>query len=157
MDGLFRDGSKMFKQMKREYFIRNFAGIRWKRYNPETGEIYIPKEICNVQLTAEDKEVLRKGQAVYLENMINRKGEEFSAFVKLDMNTGTHAGRVQRAAGATYPGGGLRPCVHGAGKGEPPGRENPPGRRAEKQRADVQLLPESEPLFRTVAVFPREP
>lgn len=39
MDGLFRDGSKMFKQMKREYFIRNFAGIRWKRYNPENGEI----------------------------------------------------------------------------------------------------------------------
>ena len=60
----------------------------YTRHNPETGEIYIPKEICNVQLTAEDKEVLRKGQAVYLENMINRKGEEFSAFVKLDMNTG---------------------------------------------------------------------
>lgn len=38
--------------------------------------------------TPEDKETLRKGQAVYLENMINRKGEEFSAFVKLDMNTG---------------------------------------------------------------------
>lgn len=39
LDGLFADGSRMFKQMKREYFIRNFAGIRWKRYNPETGEI----------------------------------------------------------------------------------------------------------------------
>ena len=39
MDGLFADGRKMFKQMKREYFIRNFAGIRWKRYDPETGEI----------------------------------------------------------------------------------------------------------------------
>jgi glycerol-3-phosphate dehydrogenase len=39
MDGLVRDGQKMFKHMKREYFIRNFAGIRWKRYNPETGEI----------------------------------------------------------------------------------------------------------------------
>lgn len=39
MDGLFRDGSRMFKQMKREYFIRNFAGIRWKRFDPETGEI----------------------------------------------------------------------------------------------------------------------
>lgn len=39
MDGLFADGRKMFKQMKREYFIRNFAGIRWKRYNSETGEI----------------------------------------------------------------------------------------------------------------------
>lgn len=39
MDGLFEDGRKMFHQMKREYFIRNFAGIRWKRYDPETGEI----------------------------------------------------------------------------------------------------------------------
>ncbi|MFR3132705.1 MAG: NAD(P)/FAD-dependent oxidoreductase [Lachnospiraceae bacterium] len=39
MDGLFEDGRKVFKEMKREYFIRNFSGIRWKRYNPETGEI----------------------------------------------------------------------------------------------------------------------
>ncbi len=39
LDGLIRDGSKMFDQMKREYFIRNFAGIRWKRYDPQTGEI----------------------------------------------------------------------------------------------------------------------
>ena len=60
----------------------------YTRHNPETGEIYIPKEICNVQLTAEDRETLRKGQAVYLENMIGRNGEEFSSFVKLDMNTG---------------------------------------------------------------------
>ena len=60
----------------------------YTRYNPETGEIYIPKEICNVQLTHEDKELLRKGQPVFLENMVNRKGEEFSAFVKLNMTTG---------------------------------------------------------------------
>ena len=39
LDGLFADGSKMFKQMKRDYFIRNYAGIRWKRYDPKTGEI----------------------------------------------------------------------------------------------------------------------
>lgn len=45
MDGLFRDGSKMFKQMKREYFIRNFAGIRMKRYNPETGESWFPVRV----------------------------------------------------------------------------------------------------------------
>lgn len=61
---------------------------QYTRHNPENGEIYIPKEICNVQLTPEDKEALRKGQPVFLENMINRKGEEFSSFVKLDMNTG---------------------------------------------------------------------
>ena len=61
---------------------------QYTRHNPENGEIYIPKEICNVQLTPEDKEALRKGQPVFLENMINRKGEEFTSFVKLDMNTG---------------------------------------------------------------------
>lgn len=41
-----------------------------------------------MQLTHEDKELLRKGQPVFLENMVNRKGEEFSAFVKLNMTTG---------------------------------------------------------------------
>lgn len=61
----------------------------YSRHNPETGEIYIPKEICNVQLTPEDRDLLRKGQPIFLENMINRKGEEFSSFVKLNMTTGS--------------------------------------------------------------------
>ena len=47
---------------------------QYTRHNPENGEIYIPKEICNVQLTPEDKEALRKGQPVFLENMITARG-----------------------------------------------------------------------------------
>jgi len=39
MDGLVADGLKMFAQVKREYFIRNFAGIRPKLVDPATGEI----------------------------------------------------------------------------------------------------------------------
>lgn len=39
MDGLLESGSKMFKHMRREYFIRNFAGIRPKRVDPDTGEV----------------------------------------------------------------------------------------------------------------------
>ena len=64
------------------------GGLQYTRHNPETGEIYIPKEIYSVQQTPEDKEALRKGQPIYLENMINRKGEEFSSFVKLDLASG---------------------------------------------------------------------
>lgn len=60
----------------------------YTRSNPETGEIYVPKEICKTQLTPEDRETLRNGGTVYLENMINRKGEEFSSFVRLNMTTG---------------------------------------------------------------------
>ena len=60
----------------------------YTRSNPETGEIYVPKEICKTPLTHEDRETLRNGGMVYLENMINRKGEEFSSFVRLNMTTG---------------------------------------------------------------------
>lgn len=60
----------------------------YTRSNPETGEIYIPKEICQTPLTPEDRETLRKGGTVYLENMINWQGQEFSSFVRLNMTTG---------------------------------------------------------------------
>ena len=64
----------------------------YTRFNPDTPEgareIYIPKEICNVRLTSEDRETLRAGKPVFLEDMINRKGEEFSSFVKIDTETG---------------------------------------------------------------------
>lgn len=39
MDGLIADGSKMFKHLEREYYIRQFAGIRPKRVDPETGAV----------------------------------------------------------------------------------------------------------------------
>ncbi len=38
MAGLIADGSKMFKHVKPEYFIRNFSGIRPKRIDKETGK-----------------------------------------------------------------------------------------------------------------------
>lgn len=64
----------------------------YTRYNPDTPEgareIYVPKEMNGVVLTAEDREQLRAGKPVFLENMISRKGEEFSSFVKLDLETG---------------------------------------------------------------------
>lgn len=39
MEELMRDGRKMFAHMKPEYCIRNFAGIRPKRIDPETGAV----------------------------------------------------------------------------------------------------------------------
>ncbi len=64
----------------------------YTRYNPDSPEgareIYIPKEMNGVMLTPQDREELSQGKAVFLENMTNRKGEEFSSFVKLDLETG---------------------------------------------------------------------
>ena len=39
MDGLQESGARMFRHMKREYYIRTFAGARPKRIDPQTGEI----------------------------------------------------------------------------------------------------------------------
>jgi hypothetical protein len=64
----------------------------YTRFNPDSPEgareIYVPKEMGGVTLTADDREQLREGKPVFIENMVNRKGEEYSAFVKLDLETG---------------------------------------------------------------------
>ena len=39
MDGLQESGARMFAHMKREYYIRTFAGSRPKRIDPATGEV----------------------------------------------------------------------------------------------------------------------
>ena len=91
-------------------FIRldNNGNPSYTRYNPDTPEgareIYIPKEIGGVRLTHDDRETLRSGKPVFLENMVSRKGEEFSSFVKIDTETGkisysrTEDGFDQKAA-----------------------------------------------------------
>ena len=64
----------------------------YTRYNPDSPEgareIYVPKEMGGVTLTADDRQMLREGKPVFVENMVNRKGEEYSAFVRLDLETG---------------------------------------------------------------------
>lgn len=72
------------------YVIPNLetGQLSYSRIHPETGEICIPKEICNVALTTEDMDALRKGQPVFLENMISKSGREFSNFVRINQNTG---------------------------------------------------------------------
>ena len=64
----------------------------YTRYNPDSPEgareIYIPKEIGGVKLTAEEQIDLREGRAIFLNDMVNNRGEEFSSFIKADLETG---------------------------------------------------------------------
>ena len=64
----------------------------YTRYNPDSPEgareIYIPKEIGAVKLTAEEQKDLREGRAIFLNDMVNNRGEEFSSFIKADLETG---------------------------------------------------------------------
>jgi hypothetical protein len=64
----------------------------YTRYNPDTPEgareIYVPREMGGVPLTGEDREQLREGKPVFIENMVNQRGEEYSSYVRLDLETG---------------------------------------------------------------------
>ena len=64
----------------------------YPRYNPDSPEgareIYIPNEIGGVKITAEEQQQLREGKVIFLNDMVNRKGEEFSSFIKADLETG---------------------------------------------------------------------
>ena len=64
----------------------------YTRYNPDSPEgareIYIPNEIGGVKLTAEEQKDLREGRAIFLNDMVNNRGEEFSSFIKADLETG---------------------------------------------------------------------
>lgn len=76
-------------------FVKKQAGtnnLSYTRYNPDSPEgareIYIPKEIGGVKLEPEEREALRNGTPIYLDGMVNRKGEEFSSYIKADLETG---------------------------------------------------------------------
>ena len=64
----------------------------YTRYNPDSPEgareIYIPKEIGGVKITPEEQKELREGRPIFLNNMVNNRGEEFSSFIKADLETG---------------------------------------------------------------------
>jgi len=64
----------------------------YTRYNPQSPEgareIYIPKVINNVELTRDEFKALQRGAPIYLDGMITEKGEEFSRFVKVDLESG---------------------------------------------------------------------
>ena len=64
----------------------------YSRYNPDSPEgareIYIPNEIGGVKITPEEQQQLREGKVIFLNDMVNRKGEEFSSFIKADLETG---------------------------------------------------------------------
>lgn len=64
----------------------------YTRYNPDSPEgdreIYIPKEINGVKLNPDERDALREGRTIFLYDMVNRRGEEFSSFIKADLETG---------------------------------------------------------------------
>lgn len=90
MEGMKRKDGELFSS----YVKLDEATGRpsYTRYNPDSPEgareIYIPNEIGGVKVTPEEQKELREGRPIFLNGMVNRRGEEFSSFIKADLETG---------------------------------------------------------------------
>lgn len=81
-----RDGELFSSYLKRDEVSGKIA---YSRVNPDNpAEVYIPLELNGVKVTPEERQQLREGKALFLNNMTNARGEEFSSWVKIDMNSG---------------------------------------------------------------------
>ena len=80
------DGELFSSFIKRDDMSGKMAYSRVNPDNPQ--EVYIPKEINGVKVTPDEREQLREGKPIYLNNMTSQRGEDFSSYVKLDLNTG---------------------------------------------------------------------
>jgi hypothetical protein len=61
----------------------------YTRINPDNpADIYIPNEISGVKITPEERQQLREGKEIFLNNMTNNRGEDFSSYVKIDPGSG---------------------------------------------------------------------
>jgi len=61
-------------------------------YNPDSPEgnreIIIPESLGGVKLTDEDRNLLSEGKDIFVNDMTDRRGENWSSFAKLDMESG---------------------------------------------------------------------
>jgi len=68
------------------------GNFSFTNYNPDSPEgareIYIPKELNGAILTPDDRQQFREGKVGFIENMTSLSGEEYSSFVRFDLETG---------------------------------------------------------------------
>ena len=83
---VFIEGMKAKSGNEFDAKIQISADRRGIEYLFDNDRLFNRQTLGGVELT--DRQQLREGKPVFIENMVNRKGEEFSSFVKLDLQTG---------------------------------------------------------------------
>ena len=115
----------------------------YTRYNPDSPEgareIYIPNEIGGVKITAEEQQQLREGKVIFLNDMVNRKGEEFLLLHQGGFGNGTpelltHAGRLRAACRVQDTGKGMGRKTDEKPACRPPERQGGTGRGHQRLR-----------------------
>jgi hypothetical protein len=82
-----KDGTSMSSYVKLDKDGNPTFSLHNPDIPPELREMRVPNSIGGVLLSQNEKDALRTENSIFLENMHNKKGEAFSAFVKIDPET----------------------------------------------------------------------
>lgn len=65
-----------------EFIFDNNRGFKERRQ--QTQQQGVPRKLCGLELSEKQREALNNGRALYLKNMVDKEGNSFNAYVRMD-------------------------------------------------------------------------
>ena len=67
-----------------EFIFGNNKSLRERQEHKQTQQQGIPHKLCGLELSEKQREALDSGRTLYLKNMVDKQGQPFNAYVRMD-------------------------------------------------------------------------
>ena len=67
-----------------EFIFGNNKSLRERQEHKQTQQQGVPHKLCGLELSDKQREALDSGRTLYLKNMVDKQGQSFNAYVRMD-------------------------------------------------------------------------
>lgn len=67
-----------------EFIFGNNKSLRERQEHKQTQQQGVPHKLCGLELSDKQREALDSGRTLYLKNMVDKEGQSFNAYVRMD-------------------------------------------------------------------------
>ena len=67
-----------------EFIFGDNKSLRERQEHKQTQQQGIPHKLCGLELSEKQREALDSGRTLYLKNMVDKQGQPFNAYVRMD-------------------------------------------------------------------------
>ncbi len=67
-----------------EFIFDNNKSLRERQEHKQTQQQGVPHKLCGLELSEKQREALDSGRTLYLKNMVDKQGQPFNAYVRMD-------------------------------------------------------------------------
>ena len=67
-----------------EFIFGNNKSLRERQEHKQTQQQSVPHKLCGLELSEKQREALDSGRTLYLKNMVDKQGQSFNAYVRMD-------------------------------------------------------------------------